>query len=172
MRCTEVQKQLNRFHDAELPPDLRETVERHLTTCAPCRAALANLEGVAELWAGLEHAPVPAGFAEHVMLAARLRNARRPAGPVVWLAFRSWWWEQSLAMRAAAAAVVVAASVAGVLLSGNLSLRSGSAGTRVSANAALDVGEQIGSLSVAPEGSLEQTYLAWTASAGLSQKQP
>lgn len=79
MRCAEVQKQLNRFHDAELPPDLRETVERHLTTCAPCRAALAKLEGITDLWAGLERAPVPDRFAERVMLAARQRSARNSA---------------------------------------------------------------------------------------------
>lgn len=166
MRCTEVQEQLNRFHDAELPLDLRERIEDHLAGCAQCRVALENLKGLKELWVGLERPLVPDGFAERVMRVARDRRAHRPARLASWLVFRSWWWEQSLVMRAAAAAVVVGASVAGLHMSGNSAPRSGSAGAGGLESTTVAVGGAIGFLSGAAEGSLEHSYLMWTDPAG------
>ena len=172
MRCVTVQRQLSRFHDAELPPELRTDIARHLTECAQCRDALASLEGVTELWTGLERPPVPEGFSERVMLAARRRLARRPAQVAWWPAVRLWWWEQSLTMRAASAAVIVGASVVGVLLSGNPARPLGSRGAGGSSSVSVEIGEGIGFLSGAPNGSLEQTYMAWTLPAGRSRGQP
>ncbi len=172
MRCGEVQKHLNRFHDAELPRNLQEEVERHLASCAQCRATLARMERVAALWGGLARLPVPEGLAERVMLAARHRVACRPARNAWRLALRTWWCEQSLAMRAASAAVVVGASTAGVLLSGNFAQPSGRSSADAPANAAVSEGMPFGSLSGAPGGSLEQTYLAWTLPSGPSRNHP
>ena len=167
-----MQKHLPRYHDAELAPGARVEVEHHLATCPQCRAALAQLHDVAGHWANLASPPVPPGFAERVMLAARQRTART-AQRTSWLQeFRWWWREQTLAMRAAATAVVVVASVTGMLLSGGFVPRPVSTSADGPTNAAFGVGEQLRVLSGAPDGSLEQTYLAWTFPSGPSRKQP
>ena len=40
MNCRELEKHLTDYHDGELPPDLRQEVDRHLEDCASCRAEL------------------------------------------------------------------------------------------------------------------------------------
>jgi anti-sigma factor RsiW len=158
MRCITVRKQLNRYLDAELAPRAREEVECHLSACPACRAALAELQGVAGMWAALKTPPVPEGFAARVMQEARKRTPPKPqrAGSS-WPLLR-WWWEQSLAMRTGAAAMVVVGVFAGAFLGFSSSRPLAEAGGP--ARPANAVAENLTLLSGTPHGSLDQTYLA------------
>jgi anti-sigma factor RsiW len=156
MRCVTVRKELNRCLDAELAPNARENVERHLLACPACRAALAQLQEVSELWNVLETPPVPEGFADRVMQQAHKRTASQPKQARHW-PWRRWWWEQSLAMRAAAVSVVVAGLAVGVVMGGGLF------GTQPPATGSDPLVPNLGFVGGIPGGSVEQTYLASVA---------
>jgi anti-sigma factor RsiW len=168
MNCATVQELLNRYHDAELEPAARAEVEHHLSACPACREALAQLEGVAGLWAARKTPPVPEGFAERVMRQARRRTVPQPTSRWSDWPLLRWWWEQSAAMRAAAAAVVVAGLVAGSVLG----LSNSSAKTSAQTKPASAVTENIALLTGAPHGSLEQDYLALAFPSEASKPSP
>ena len=167
MRCSEARKRLNRYSDAELPPKVRKEIERHLATCADCRLVRTHLETVGRFWAMLDKPALPEGFANRVMQAARQQTAPRVQRIQPWWTFVQWWWhEQSLAMRAAAAAVVIVGSLAGWSFSGSFPPSGPFAGPDRRADADRMVMGDLGILSGAPDGSLEQIYLAWAFPAG------
>jgi len=153
MRCAAVRKQLNRYLDAELAPGAREEVERHLSDCPACLAALAELQGVGGLWTALETPVVPEGFADRVMREARKRTASKPRQAWHWPWLR-WWWEQSLAMRAAAASVVVVGLAVGMVMGGGLFR------AQPPATGSDPIIQNLGFVGGIPGGSVEQTYLA------------
>jgi len=160
MRCIAVRKQLNRYLDAELAPDAREAVEHHLSACPACRAALAELQGVAGMWTALKTPPVPEGFAARVMQEARKRTASKPQRTWASWPWLRWWCEQSLAMHAGAAVMVVVGVFAGAFLSGSFSSSRPLATAGGPAKPANAVAENLTLLSGTPHGSLDQTYLA------------
>lgn len=168
MRCAAVRKQLNRYHDAELAPEARAEVESHLSSCPACREALAELAGVAGLWAARQTPPVPEGFAERVMRQARRRTVPQPRSRWSDWPLLRWWWEQSAAMRATAAAVAVAGLVAGSVLG----LSNPSAKTSAQTQPISAVAENIAVLTGAPHGSLEQNYLALAFPSEASKPSP
>lgn len=49
MNCDKVRQLLSAFHDGELPASKIPEVERHLTSCADCREALASVDRVGQI---------------------------------------------------------------------------------------------------------------------------
>jgi len=113
MRCEEVQQQLRGFSTGELPMDVRQTVQAHLSECAACCAELAKVDALAGFLTGAQAPPVPAGLTIRVMAAARSRQ--RVAATVCWNPLQ-WWRMASAPMHAAAAVVLVAGLTVGLLL--------------------------------------------------------
>ena len=170
MRCAAIKKQLSRYHDAELAPDARAEVATHLAGCPRCRATLAELETVAGQWAGFARAPVPENFSDQVMRTVQRQHTRSERRVSPRRIFLEWWREQTLAMRALAASVVVIAGAIGLALGGDFIARPAAKNTSAHIGAALGARARVEILSGTPEGSLAQTYLAWTRSAEPSQK--
>ena len=56
MRCEEVQQQLRGFSTGELPMDVRQTVQAHLSECAACCAELAKVDALAGFLTGAQAA--------------------------------------------------------------------------------------------------------------------
>ena len=167
MRCVAVRDELNRLVDAELPPRMREDIERHLEMCPDCRQALARLQEVAGVFAGVDLPPVPDGFTARVMRQARAQMTETRF--VWWSAWNllRWWRDETLAMRTAAASVVVAGLAVGLAMSGGAFRPS--AGPRPATEAS-PVVQNLDFVGGVPAGSLEQTYLAWVAD--IPEKRP
>ena len=72
MNCADVRRRLGALHDGELRPEQALEVERHLETCAECRAERARIEALAT---SLRAAA--AGEAAPVALRERVRDAVR-----------------------------------------------------------------------------------------------
>jgi anti-sigma factor RsiW len=164
MRCKAVRKQLSRYVDLEVPPELREEIEAHLAGCPDCRQALAKLEQVAGVLASGSLPPVPEGFAERVMGKARAQARREPQAR--WSDWRplGWWWDAAPAMRAAAIVAALVGLTAGAVMSGGFARPSSfSRGQQAAAGGTGSTVQTSDFLGGVPAGSVEQTYLAWMA---------
>src|SRR5579859_1529386 len=164
MRCKRVLKQLSRYVDLEVPPELREEIEGHLAECSGCRQSLAKLERVAAVPAGSSLPSVPDGFAERVMGKARDQARREPqARGAEWRPL-SWWWDAAPIMRAAAIVAALVGLTSGAVMSGGFARPSSfSRGQQAAAGGPGSIVPSSDFLAGIPAGSVEQTYLAWMA---------
>ncbi len=106
MACIQEQD-VERYHDAELPPDRAAAFEAHLAACPACRALLSELRGLSSHLAGAGLAAMPADLAERLcaaMPSARSSQANPASGQ--WGVVRLSGW-----LTAAAAAVLLATLV-------------------------------------------------------------
>ncbi len=74
MQCKDAQKQLRAFSLGELPVEIRQAVNEHLSGCGACRLKLAAIDDVAGVLAAAKMPPIPAGFAPRVLALARQRR--------------------------------------------------------------------------------------------------
>ncbi len=158
MRCEEVVRQLNRTSAGELPPHVHEAVHGHLAGCEACRAALAEIDALAGILAGMPSPPVPAGFTTRVMAAAAMR---RKAKDVTEWSFVKWWRTVSAPIHAAAAAALIIGLSIGLAMGWSTASLPAQAGAAAQSNL-LD-GYQIDYFSEAPSGSLADSYLTLVA---------
>ena len=70
MQCKDAQKQLRAFSRGELPVDIRQAVNEHLSGCGECRLKLAAVDDVAGVLAAAKMPPLPAGFSARVLAMA------------------------------------------------------------------------------------------------------
>lgn len=156
MRCEDLRQALANYAQGRVPVHERQVIEAHLRDCPACRAVLAEMDPVAAALVQSQAPPIPAGFAERAMAAARSRIAKPAAtwNPLL------WWRTASAPMRGAAAAVLVVGFLGGVMV--------GRDAVRTPANQAAGVtspsdpweGYNLDYLGDAPEGSLANSYLA------------
>ena len=87
MNCAEINLRMGEMLDLELSPELAEFVKTHLSTCAPCRSTLEQLESLrAALRSSVRHT-ASAALDDRVMRAFQQHHDRRqPAQP----AARGW----------------------------------------------------------------------------------
>ena len=155
MRCENVREELDAYLAGELPPRLCEDINGHVAHCLACREALTELRQLARVLGQAQTPPVPDGFADRVMMAARQRQ-----GETLTLVF-SWnplAWRLSAPMRVAAAAVLVVGLGLGISL-GRGVWRSPSSVETVAQGDAVAV-YNLDYLTEAPNDSLAQSYLA------------
>lgn len=154
MRCENVLRQLGAFSAGALPADDREEVRDHLLECAACRAALAEMDRLAGILAGIRTPPLPGGLAARVLAAARRRQESEFALTWNWA---QHWRMASAPMRAAAAAVLAVGLGVGAMMGWTAASMPG----RSQATGQADPIDtyQIESLGEAPEGSLASSYL-------------
>lgn len=158
MRCEEVVRQLERISTGELSPQVRRAVQGHLAGCEACRAALAEIDALAGVLAGVQSPPVPAGFAPRVMAAAAMRQ---DAKAVAAWSFVKWWRMTSVPIHAAAAAALIIGLSIGLAMGWATASLPARAGAAVQPN--LLNGYQIDYLGEAPSGSLADSYLTLVA---------
>lgn len=116
MRCSTVRRKLEALAADEAAPRLRAKIDEHLRSCPECRRAWARQRKLAALVRGVPAPPMPDGFAERVMVEARLRGELpRPVSRSGW---KSLGWLGPRRFRLAAA--TSAALVAGLLIGGFL----------------------------------------------------
>ncbi len=113
MRCQDVQNQLRAFSIGELPMDVRQTIQAHVSECAACRAELAKIDALAGVFALAQTPPIPSGFAARMLATARQRLETEQIE--TWNLIR-WWRVASAPMHAAAAAVLVIGLTIGLLM--------------------------------------------------------
>ncbi len=113
MRCQDVQNQLRAFSIGELPMDVRQTIQAHVSECAACRAGLTVVDALAGVFALAQTPPIPSGFAARVLTMARRRQETEQIES--WNLIR-WWRVASVPMHAAAAAVMVLGLTIGLLM--------------------------------------------------------
>jgi anti-sigma factor RsiW len=163
MRCQAVRNKLDRLSRQELAPRMRARVEAHLNVCSDCRRYLAREERLTALLAGgAAPPPIPEGFSDRLMAAARARQTvRRPVPGSLW---RLRWTSPSASVgrKAAQAAALAGGLVIGVFMAQQ---------TWRSAHATIPqpTGQpdplavyQLDSMTDAPAGSLAQSYLTLT----------
>lgn len=74
MRCQDVKIQLQALSIGELPVDVRQAVQVHISDCAACRADLAKIDALACMGAAAQSPPIPEGFSARVLTMARQRQ--------------------------------------------------------------------------------------------------
>jgi len=155
MRCADARTRLDAYLAGELPPGISGDIDGHLANCLPCREALARLRQLAEMLRQSQTPPVPDGFAERVMMAARQRRKDTPA---IVLSWNPLAWRLSEPMRAAAAAMLVTGLGLGILM-GRGAWRGPYPVGAVARTDPLAI-YNLDYLTDAPNGSLSQSYLA------------
>lgn len=104
--CTDIKATLSGLVDDEVDAETRHLAERHLATCAPCRALVNEAEGLDGLIAMdaamLAPTKLPAGFVDAVLDRTVFARAYEQAG---------WNWTSWLGWVAAAACLGLAASI-------------------------------------------------------------
>ncbi|MFC1705632.1 tyrosine-type recombinase/integrase [Planctomycetota bacterium] len=111
MRCKIARDSLEAYHHGELPREKRGGLEAHLQDCPACRAALSEMDAVAAALARGRTPPVPSGFSERVLAAARRRQ--RVEVVAAWDLPR-WWRQAATSTRIAAAAVLFVGATIGL----------------------------------------------------------
>jgi hypothetical protein len=102
--CKLYRKRLSAYLDGVLPHKKQAALAEHLTSCAPCRKQLAQLQGLGPLLEHLEVPPPPADMATRILAAAgRAPGNRVFRGPVLHELPRPWAW----GFRAAGAAIML-----------------------------------------------------------------
>jgi len=154
VRCENVRQQLGPFSAGELPADDREELRDHLLECAACWAALAEMDRLGGILAGIRTPPFPGGFAARVLASARRRQ--ESTSVLTWNRVQ-YWRMASVPMRAAAVAVLAVGLVVGAMMGWTAASMPG----RSQATGQADPIDtyQIESLGEAPEGSLASSYL-------------
>ncbi len=158
MRCQDVQDQLRAFSIGELPMDVRQAIQAHLSACAACRAELTAVDALAGVLAAAQTPPIPEGLAARVLSTARQRREIDQIEP--WNLVR-WWRLTSAPMQAAAAAMIVVGLAIGLVLGS----ASGPLPPQGAGRMQPDPFEvyPLDSLGEAPGGSLAESYLALAA---------
>jgi len=113
MRCQDVQIKLRAFSTGELPMDVRQTIQAHVSECDACRSELAKTDPLAGVLAAAQTPPIPSGFTARVLTTARQRLTTEQIEP--WNLI-CWWRLTSAPMHAAAAAVLVIGLAVGLLM--------------------------------------------------------
>ena len=161
MRCRRAEDRLDAYLAGELSPPVRGRIEAHLASCENCRGRLDRLAAMAEAFKSAVAPPVPDGFAQRVMLAAR---SRRPARALplqaAWPSPVAAWRAMAVPMRAAAAAVLVAGLGLGVLMGRQTSALGRTPATPSTAAAEAADAYHLDAFEEAPGGSLAQACLA------------
>jgi anti-sigma factor RsiW len=114
MRCQDVQIKLRAYSIGELPIDVRQSIQAHVSECDACGAELAKIDPLSGMLAAAQTPPIPPGFTARVLATARERLTTNRIEP--WNLI-SWWRLTSVPMHAAAAAVMVIGLAAGLLMS-------------------------------------------------------
>ena len=104
--CTDIKATLSGLVDDQVDAETRHLAERHLASCAACRALVSEAEGLDDLIAMdasmLAPATLPSGFADAVLNRTVFARAYEQAG---------WNWTSWLGWVAAAACLTLAASI-------------------------------------------------------------
>ena len=147
MHCTEVRDRLSACLDGELPEAENQETAEHLRVCAACNAALEQMRKADSLLDADVPPPVPHGFADRVMVAAKAKERRPTSMPVP-------LWRALLRI---AAAVLIGLGIGGWMASDLW--RDSEAPT---ATDQTDVAEayNLDALADAPDGSLADSYLS------------
>lgn len=158
MRCQDVKIQLQAFSIGELPMDVRQAVQAHMSDCAACMADLAKIDALACIGAAAQTPPIPEDFAARVMAMARQRQENDLFE--TWNLVR-WWRLTSAPMHAAAAAVLVIGLAIGLVMGAD----SGPLTAPAAKNVQPDPVDtyQLDYLGEAPGGSLADNYFALAA---------
>ena len=77
--CKHVWEHISAYIDADVPPDLRAEIDRHLETCEICSAVLDSTRNVVVLMADDRVFELPAGFSDR--LHQRLDRELALSGP-------------------------------------------------------------------------------------------
>jgi anti-sigma factor RsiW len=108
MSCSKCRRNLSAWLDGELPRELAQEVERHLSQCESCAARRAELEALEGALDGMAPAEPSAGFdaafARRLQEARRAQRRSRGEEKERW---RGWLWPALAAVSAACVAVVV-----------------------------------------------------------------
>ncbi len=163
MRCQAVRNKLDHLSRQELARRVRARVEAHLNVCSDCRRYLVREERLTALLVDVPAPPpIPEGFSDRLMAAARRRQtARRPVPGSLW---RRRWPSSSASVGRKAAQVVALAGglIIGVFM-GQQTWRSAHATIPQPPIQSDPLAVyQLDSLTDAPAGSLAQSYLTLT----------
>jgi anti-sigma factor RsiW len=158
-----VRNKLDLLGRQELPSQVRERVEAHLSVCADCRRRLARQTRLASLLKSLpEPLPVPEGFGDRLMAAARARQAGCRLAPGALWGFR--WLSPSGSIGSKAAHAVALAG--GLLIGVFMAQQTWRYGHRLSPQTTTEpdpvVVCHLDYLTDAPGGDLAQSYLTLT----------
>jgi anti-sigma factor RsiW len=93
----EINRRLDAYMDGEVGAEERETIERHLSVCAICAAALSELRRVSGLFVNMKAAVMDEGMMRRLHEAVEMASVRR----------RVEWLAGALTAMAACVAVVV-----------------------------------------------------------------
>ena len=77
MTCSEIESRLPAYLDGLLPPEEKDRIEGHISTCARCGRALADLKKTAEILRNLEAVEAPPFFEEKIMARVREEAGRK-----------------------------------------------------------------------------------------------
>ena len=158
MNCRKVLSRLHAYLDGEVPAELMQDIEKHLSTCSSCLNQVEGIRQVNDMFEGLSVPPLPREFAARVMAKVQREvpfAKRKSLFPLDWKPIQ-WLLDLSAPMRLAACAVVFLACLLGVSMSKELSL-SGNPQNLVAQAENIDGFEWF---SPTPPASLGSAYLA------------
>ena len=77
MTCSEIESRLPAYLDGQLPPEEKDRIEGHISTCSRCGRALADLKKTTEILRNLEAVEAPPFFEEKIMARVREEAGRK-----------------------------------------------------------------------------------------------
>ncbi|MFP4176319.1 MAG: anti-sigma factor family protein [Candidatus Brocadiia bacterium] len=119
MRCQDFYRHIDAYMTGELGEDTREQMEKHLSSCRDCRAALDDAYHIRAAFAAGDTPPVPEGFHESVMARAREENGVKERPGILDPFGHLSMLETPLRAAAVAAGVIVALGI-GILVGRDL----------------------------------------------------
>ena len=159
MDCTRFAEHINAYVDHAVPPEIRAAMQAHATSCPACRGEIEALVQLESVLHSAPEAPVPQGFAAHVMARAATQKAPRKLSVLAWAGLPGWWQELPGPARAAAAAILVVGLALGGVMGWDAN-RNGSNAAPPAAPADALAAYNLDYLAEAPAGSLAQVVLA------------
>jgi anti-sigma factor RsiW len=160
--CAGIRKRLNAYIDGELPTPARNSVERHLVECEPCRMAVDDLRALKPYLHTFDTPPVPVALASRILSEASSRQKRRGSKEQVWLGWRALLPQPWFVTGATTAALIVGL-VMGAWM-GWTSYRAAGSGQYMAVATKTDRADSLYAfdvLSAEPDGSIEASALAF-----------
>lgn len=159
LSCIRYQKRLGAYLDGELSARKQAAVERHVARCAPCSAALSDLQGLQPLMSILDVPPVPANLTSRILTGAY--EPKRRSGTGQRRLCRDASWYPSWLVKGVTATALIAGLAMGTYM-GWSSFRAGGTQFRLTASISISNDSTLyafDTMRAAPDGSIEAATL-------------
>ncbi|MFP4028414.1 MAG: anti-sigma factor family protein [Candidatus Brocadiia bacterium] len=171
MRCHDCYRHIDAYMTGELDEDAREQMEKHLSSCRECRAALDDARRIQAAFDAENTPPIPEGFHESVMARARDENGGKERPGILDPFGHLPMLETPLRAAVVAAGVILALAI-GILVGRDLAEVTAGPQTQMAGQEKTDTASNLGAeyLGEYPPESVSRAYVSLTTTTGEQDK--